>query len=113
MMRFIDPAEPIFDEVVTGTNPIQSSDFDLGGMAQAQVGFIVEVGSGLTATFQILVSNDGEEFYNSGQILPAASGSAVNFIAQYSGPFRYVAFQVSPQSGSGSVLVEAFAKGSA
>ena len=112
-VRIIAPVNPVLDSTVSTSDPVQSSPFFLGGMFSPQVGYLVDVGAGLTADFQIMVSEDGVNYYDSGQILPSASGSAMTFIAQYSGAFPWVLFQVKQSAGSGSVIVRGSAKGGA
>lgn len=112
-MRFINPPLPIYNANVSGTSPVKSTPFDLRGMFSASVSYLVSIGSGLTATFQILVSMDGVNYYDSGQTLPNVSGSAKTFIAEFSTGFPYVIFQTTPSSGTGTVSVSGFAKGGA
>jgi len=112
-VRNITPPNPVLNTTVSSSTPVQSTPFSLEYIANPQVAYVVTVGAGLTATFQIMVSDDGVNYYNSGQVLPSVSGSATTFIAQYSGAFPWVLFQVTQSAGSGTVLVEGFAKGSA
>lgn len=112
-MRFIKPANPLFDAVVSGTAPLPSEFLNMQGMFSASACWVVDVAAGLTATFNILVSDDGKNYYDSGQVLPAVSGSARTFIAEYSGAFPFVLIQITPSAGSGNVSITGFAKGGA
>lgn len=112
-MRFIAPPSPVFSATVSGTSPVQSVAFNMQGMFSAQASWIINVAAGLTASFQIMVSKDGVNFYDSGQILPSVSGSAKIFPAEYSGSFPWVLVQITPSSGSGSVIINGSAKGGA
>ncbi len=103
--------EPLMNQTVSGASPVLSGSMSLRYMAAPDCAFLINVGAGLTATFQIMVSMDNKNFYNSGAILPSASGSAVIFPAEYTGPFPWVAIQVTPSLGSGSVLIQGHAKG--
>lgn len=112
-VRQITPPNPVLSATVSTSTPVQSTAFILANMFSPQVAYIVTVGTGLTASFKIMVSQDGTNYYDSGQILPSVSGSATTFIAQYSGAFRYVLFQVTQSAGSGTVVVTGSAKGGA
>jgi hypothetical protein len=110
-IRALVPSNPLLNQTVSGVTPIQSTVLNLQYMFSAQAAFLVSVGSGLTATFQIMVSLDNKNFYNSGTVLPSVSGSATVFPVAYSGAFPYVLMQVTPTSGSGTVTITATAKG--
>jgi hypothetical protein len=112
-MRFIAPPNPVFNAVVSGSTPVQSLFFNMQGMFSAQACWIIAVGAGLTATFQVMVSKDGVNYYDSGEILPSVSGSALTFPAEYSGSFPFVLIQITPSVGSGSVVITGSAKGGA
>lgn len=111
-MRSLIPTNPLLNESITGTSPVQSEAMSVAYMSAVDVTFLVIVGAGLTATFNILVSRDGVNFYDSGQILPSVAGSAKTFICEYSGGFPYVLMQVTPSTGTGNVEITGTAKGS-
>jgi hypothetical protein len=108
------PANPVLNATVSsiGGN-VQSTPFSLGYTFSSQAAWVIAVGSGLTATFQIMVSMDGITYENSGQVLPSVAGSASTFIAQYEGAFPFVLIQVTPSAGSGTVLIKGISKGGA
>lgn len=112
-MRFINPPDPILNQTISGSAAVQSSPLYLGGMASACAAWIVNVGSGLTAYFNLLISQDGLNWYDSGQVIPSVSGNPMIFPVEYGGAFPWVLIQVTPTSGSGSVVVSGFAKGAA
>lgn len=109
--RVLKPATPILNQTVSA--PVNSSILKLEGMAGAQVAMLVKVGAGLTATFNLTLSMDGVTFVDSGQVLPAVTGSAINFPVEYSGAFSYCRLELSSVSGSGTVSVDSVAKGQA
>jgi hypothetical protein len=110
-VRSNNPTKPVLNQTVSTSTPVKSAVLNMSFVAAPQVGYIVQVGAGLTATFNILVSIDNVLFVDSGQILPSVSGSALNFSAQYSGAFPYVLLQVTQSAGSGTVYVQACSKG--
>lgn len=112
-VKSIIPANPVFNASVSGTTTLHSTRFDVGYMFSPLVGYLIAVGAGLTATFKIMISMDGVTYYDSGQVLPSVSGSASNFIAQYSGAFPYVRMDIIPSSGTGTVVIRGSAKGGA
>lgn len=111
-VRPILPAT-VFTGTVSGSATKKATTFFLGQMFSAQAAWLISVGAGLTATFKIMVSMDGTNFYDSGQVLPSVSGSAANLVAQYSGAFPYVSLWVYPSAGSASVTITGSAKGGA
>lgn len=112
-MRFIEPANPVLNQTISTATPVQSSVFTLLSMSGATAAWIVSVGAGLTATFNLMVSLDNVNFYDSGMTLPSVSGSAKTFPVQYGGGFPYVLIQVTQSAGSGTVKITGFAKGGA
>lgn len=110
-MRSLQPTLPLLNQTISTSTPVQSSPLTLGYMAAAAAAWLVNVGSGLTATFQLMVSQDGINYYNSGQSLPTVSGSATIFPVQYSGAFPFALIQVTQSAGSGTVLITGSAKG--
>jgi hypothetical protein len=107
------PTQPALNATVSAGVPVNTITSIMGFAAFPQVGYIVQVGAGLTATFSVMVSIDNKTFVDSGQVLPSVSGSALNFPVQYSGVFPFVRLLVSPSAGSGTVLVQVCTKGMA
>lgn len=110
-IRQIQPSGPLISQNVTGN--VSTSPFVLANMFAPQATYLVQVGSGLTATFQIMVSQDGINYFDSGAILPSVSGTQKNFIAEYDGGFPFVKLQCTFGSGSGQLTVRGSAKGGA
>lgn len=112
-MRFIRPSTPLFNALVASPTVAQSTPFILQAISSAAVAWLINVGAGLTATFNIMVSMDGINYYDSGTILPSVSGSAKIFPVSYSGGFPYALIQITPSAGSGIVTITGAAKGNA
>jgi hypothetical protein len=103
--------DPVLNQTVSA-GIIQSAPFSLRFMSGTQVAYLVNVGAGLTASFQLMVSMDGINYYNSGTILPGVTGSAYIFPVQSSVAFPWCLMQCTWISGSGSVLITGTGKGS-
>jgi hypothetical protein len=97
--------------ILTPNGTALTTVYSIEHLANVDVYYLVQVATGLTATFNIMVSVDGVNFYDSGQILPSVSGTAKNFVAEYTGGFPFVALQVTWGSGSGNVQVNGGFKG--
>lgn len=93
----------LYSGTVSGTSPVLSGYLTLATMPFAY--FTVKVGAGLTASFNVMASDDGVNFYNTGMVLPASSGSAINFPVINPGWAPYLAIQIVPTSGSGAVSI--------
>ena len=105
------PQQPLYNAVVVAGPAVQSLPFNLSNMGQPQAVWVINVGVGLTASFQVVVSLDGTTYYNVGQNLPAASGTAITFPVEYDGGFPWVAISVLPTVGSGQVTITGGTKG--
>lgn len=74
-------------------------------------GFLITVGSGLHATFQMMVSMDGVLYYDSGQVIDPAVGSPT--VIPVNPPpqgFPFVLIQTTWGSGSANVSITGSAK---
>ncbi len=110
-MRSLNSKLPLLNQNITTSTPVNSSPFKMGFMASSQAAWVVNVATGLTATFKLMVSLDGSNYYDSGQILPNTIGAAKIFPVQYSGGFPFVLIQVIQSAGSGNVTITGSAKG--
>lgn len=94
----------LYSATVSGVTPVLSAYLTLATMPFSF--FTITVGAGLTATFQLMASDDGVNFLDTGMILPSASGSAVTIPVVGPGWAPYLAIQITPSSGSGSVVIK-------
>ncbi len=103
--------EPVklLNQTVTGTTPIQSIPLDLRNMGKAT--FHINVLAGLTATFLLMISGDGVNYVDSGAVIPSTSGSAQNIVWSDTVSAPYALIQITPSSGSASVVITGSAKG--
>lgn len=106
--KYIAPIQ-LFSASVTGSIPVISKPLSIPTIKVA--GFLISVAAGLTATFQLMVSMDGNTFYDSGEVINPAAGAAtvIPFNSTYIG-FPYVAIQISPSGGTGNVTIIGTAK---
>jgi hypothetical protein len=102
------PFHTVMSQTISSGTTIQSLPLNIPTISQ--VGFLVNVGSGLTATLQLMISVDGTNYYDSGMTLPAVSGSAITIPVNQTVNFPYCLIQVTYGSGSGLVTIVGGAK---
>lgn len=99
-------------DIATVANPtvFQSTPQDIRSLVG--VAFQLNVGTGLTATVQVLGSLDGINYFDMGLSVPAITGTAITLgINMYQVAIPWVLVQVTPSAGSGMVQVWSCAKG--
>ena len=103
---------PVYtNAALTGSTAVQSIAFNLNAVSNPQCCWAIIAGAGLTATFQVMVSQDNVTYIDSGLSLPSISGSAKNIWVEYDGGAPWALLQITPSSGTGSVVVKGSFKG--
>lgn len=105
--KFVERSlNPVFSAVVSGTSPVQSAPLQITNMGSASFQF--KYGATLNATFQILGSLDGVDYFDMNAAITSATGSAgVSGGSVDCGAIKYVLAQISPSSGSATVTIKA------
>lgn len=111
---FVKKSQVYSNSALTGTNPVQSNTIDMQ-VGKSRACLIVNANAGggsLDATLALLASDDGVNWGNTGIVLPAISGTAAIIPIELPTSFPYLALQITPSSGTGSVIATFSAKGS-
>jgi hypothetical protein len=103
------PLTTLFNASVSGTTAIQAIPLQAANLRS--VAFSIQYPATLNATFQLLGSLDGITYFDLQVVILPATGSAgvSGWADEVCVPF--VAIQITPSSGSGTVLVKGLSTG--
>lgn len=105
--RRIEPSI-LYNAVVSGVTAVSSTALKI--QSNRAVCFGIVVAGTLNATFQLMASADGTNYFDSGATIQSVAGAAiVGYMGDVQAPF--VKLQITPSSGTGRVIVTGTAKG--